>query len=50
MASAPETPDTAITAASSSSYIESSEGVNETVPVVEPAEITISSIAPLPSV
>ena len=39
-----------ITAVSFPSYVLSSVGVNDTVPVKSPAEITISSILPLPSV
>ena len=39
-----------IIAVSLPSYVLSSVGVKFTVPVVSPAEITISSILPLPSV
>ena len=48
----PETPLIAIVAVSfdAASYKLSSVGVKDTVPVVLPAEITMSSIAPLPSV
>ena len=45
-----ETVSMAITAASSPSYTLSSVGVNDTVPVVEPADIVMSSKLPLPSV
>ena len=41
----PETESIATTAVSSSSYIESSTGVNNAVLVVEPAEIVISDNA-----
>ena len=46
----PDTPVTAIIAVSFASSIESFVGVNETVPVVAPALIVISSILPEPSV
>ena len=52
LAPPPETPLIAIVAVSfdAASYKLSSVGVNDTVPVVDPAEIVISSILPLPSV
>ena len=50
LAPPPETVSIAITAASSPSYTLSSVGVNDTVPVVEPADIVMSSKLPLPSV
>ena len=50
MALPPDTPVTAIIAVSLASSIESFVGVNETVPVVAPALIVISSILPEPSV
>ena len=48
----PETPLIAIVAVSFdvASYKLSSVGIKDTVPVVEPAEITMSSILPEPSV
>ena len=50
LAPPPDTPVIAIVAVSSSSYVLSSVGVKDTVPVVAPALIVISSTTPLPSV
>ena len=46
MAEPPETVEIATIPVSSPSYMLSSVGVNEAVPVVEPAEIVISEIVP----
>ena len=43
-ASAPDTPELATIPVSFPTYVESSVGVNDTVPVVSPAEIVMSQI------